>query len=162
MGRHRSTGKRLTGGSVSVLGIGAGISTISTATEKDIIQALVTFLEDRRVLFNLERLEVESEADHSVLEIRRELTETLQQLDPNSQAARHVRGMRGACRRYLDKPRQQFRHIGGSRGRGINNPGFFVALGEFRATLGNEFKALSALFPLVIEPQLRDLFPVPD
>src|SRR5258707_14407757 len=86
MAKTRDTGRRVTGISASALGFGVGVSTTAAATDRDIIPALVTFLEDGRVLFNPENLEVQSEVDHSVVEIRRELTEALQQLDRKSSA----------------------------------------------------------------------------
>lgn len=165
MGKNRSTGRRVSGGSVSVsaLGLGGGLSTTATTTDRDISQALVTFLEDRRVLFNPEYLEVASEVDHSVLEIRKELTESLQQLDPKSRAVKPMRAMRAACRRYLDEPRQHFRHMGGHGHRhGHDNPGFFMALGELRCTFGAELKRLDDLFNLDMESHLRDIFPPED
>jgi hypothetical protein len=162
MAKSRSTGRRITGTGISALGVGASVSTTSTTTDRDIVQALVTFLEDRRALFNPDYLEIESQVAWSVTEIRKELTEALQQLDPNSPAVAPVRVMRGACRRYLDEPHQQFRHLDYEPGRHREGtPGFFLALGELRATFGIEVKRLDDLFKLEIEPQLRELFPQP-
>jgi uncharacterized protein DUF6650 len=158
MAKSRSTGRRVTGGSGSALGFGLGLSTTATATDRDIVQALVVFLEDRRALFNADYLEVQSQVDHSVIEIRKELTEALQQLEPTSPAVPPIRSMRAACRRYLDNPRQQFRLMGRSGVPGQNVPGFFVALGELRAIFGVELKQLDDRFGLDIEPQLRELF----
>jgi hypothetical protein len=160
MAKPRSTGKRVAGGSASALSFGAGVSTAAVTTDQDVIQALITFLEDRRVLFNPEYLEVASEVDHSVEDMRKELTEALQQVDRKSPAVAPLRALRAACRRYLDNPRQEFRHIGRHDGRdGRNEPGFFVALGELRAIFGHELKLLDDLFDLDVEPQLHALFP---
>jgi hypothetical protein len=146
------------------LGFGGGVSSALVTTDRDIAQALTTFLEDRRVLFNPEWLEESSQVDHSVQEIRKELTEALQQLDPKSPAGDPMRAMRAACRRYLDEPRQKFRHVGeGSYRRGHElDPGFFVALGELRAVFGAELQRLDGLFHLTIETQLRNVFPAQD
>ena len=96
----------------------------------------MTFLEDRRVLFNPEYLEVESQVDHSVIEIRKELTEALQQIDPKGKAVQPMRTMRAACRRYLDEPRQRFRLMEThDRHHNRGDPGFFLALGELRGPL---------------------------
>lgn len=163
MGKTRSTGRRLSGASMSVVGVGAGMAVTAVTTDRDIVQALVTFLEDRRVLFNLEHLEVASQVDRSVLEIRKELTEALQQLHPQSPAVKPIRAMRAACWKYLDAPRQHFRHMGGHRYRHDDNePGFFVALGELRATFGAELQRLDELFQLNIEDHLRAAFPAQD
>lgn len=160
MGKHRSTGRKLSGTNMSVLGVGVGVSTSPAATDRDIVQGLATFLEDRRVLFNPDYLEVEWQVDDSVQEIRKQLTETLQQL-PDGDAANAIRAMREACRRYLDNPRQHFRHLErhGPHPREAG-AGFFLALGELRGVFGAEMKRLDDLFQLKIEKQLRDLFPV--
>jgi hypothetical protein len=167
MAKTRSTGKRITGGSVSgsAFGFGGGVgaSVAATTTDRDIVQALVTFLEDRRVLFNPEYLEVEVQVASSVVQIRRELTEALQQLDPKSPAVSSISMMRAACRRFLDHPRQYFRHFEGPRHSHDDLvPGFFLALGELRATFGAELQRLDKQFKLRIEVQLRDLFPGED
>jgi len=169
MGKSRRTGKRISGASASVFGFGAGVSTTPVSTDRDICQALVTFLEDRRVLFNPEYLEVPSQVDHSVIEIRKQLTKALQQIDPKSAATESIRTMRAACRRYLDDPRQSFRHFDGYLDRfhvhgwhERNAPGFFLALGELRATFGVELMRLDNLYSLDIELQLRAVFPKED
>src|SRR5262249_22754147 len=118
--------------------------------------------EDRRVLFNPEYLEVQAQVDNSVIDIRRELTEALQQLGPTSPAVPPIRSMRAACRRYLDNPRQRFRFMDRGEDSDSNDPGFFVALGELRAIFGVELKQLDDRFGLDIEPQLRDLFLTPE
>lgn len=165
MAKPRSTGRRVAGGgaSGSVLGIGAGgsVSYAAYATDKDIVQALVTFLEDRRVLYNAEYLEVETEVSSSVVDIRKELTEALQQVEPRGPAIIPLSAMRAACRRYLDHPRERVQHFD-RLGRGENVPGFFIALGEMRATFGAELKRLDKLYDLRIEVQLRDLLPEDD
>ena len=162
MAKNRITGRRVTVAGISALGFGASVSTTAAITDRDIVQSLITFLEDRRVLFNPDYLEIESQVARSVTEIRKELTEALQQLDPNSPAVAPVRMMRGACRRYLDEPRQRFRHMDHPpRRQGEGTPGFFLALGELRATFGTEVKRLDDQFKLEIEPQLRELFPQP-
>jgi len=161
MTKRRETGTRVTGAGLSVLGVGGSLSTAPTATERDIVQALMVFLEDRRVLFNPEYLEMQSDVDHSVLEIRAALTETLKQLDPKEPASAALRAMRAACRMYLDQPRQRFRFMHGD-GRGHGDPGFFVALGALRALFGEHLQRLDDHFKLEIEPQLRSIFPAKD
>jgi hypothetical protein len=121
----------------------------------------VTFLEDRRVLFNLDHVEVESQVASSIVAIRKELTEALQQVDPGGPAVAPISAMRAACRRYLDHPRENPLHFDFDWRRG-NVPGFLVALGELRAVFGAELKRLDKLYQLRIEVQLRDLLPEDD
>jgi hypothetical protein len=161
MVKSRKSGKQLAGTSLSILGLGIGASVASTRTDGDVAQGLVTYLEDKRVLFNPEHLEGESEVQYSVQEIRTQLTDALQQVDPKGPAAEAIKAMRAACRQYLDGPRQHFQHMGVHM-RGMNEPGFFLALGELRARFGVELKRLDNLFGITMEPQLRALFLAPD
>jgi hypothetical protein len=108
-----------------------GVSVATTTTDCDIVQALLTFLENRRVLFNPEYFEVET------------FTEALQQLDPKSATVSSISTMRTACRRFPDHPQQHFRHFEGPRHRSDDlAPGLFVVLGELRATFGAELQRL--------------------
>jgi hypothetical protein len=91
------------------------------------------------------------------MEIRKELTEALQQIDPKSPAVAPIRSMRAACRQYLDGPRQRFRHMDR-----FHDAGFFVALGEMRAVFGAELKRLDDRYNLDIESHIRAIFPMPD
>lgn len=163
MGKSRSTGRKVTGVSGSALGFGVGVSTSTTTTERDVVQALIIFLEDRRVLFNPDDLEEQSQVNSSVQEIRAELTEALQQVDPQGLVAAALRLMRSSCRQYLDDPRLHFRFIDRcDRPERRDNPGFLVALGGLRAMFGLALLQLDQLFALEMEPQLRGLLPKPD
>src|SRR5438552_16206546 len=79
-----------------------GIQWTPPSKERDIAQSVVTFLEDRRVLYNPTELELPHRCISSVIEIRHFLTEKLNELDQNSELAKNVRTMRSACRRLLD------------------------------------------------------------
>jgi hypothetical protein len=64
---------------------------------------VITFLEDRRVLYAPDSLEVPSHCVHSVLEIRHFLSAELGKLGGNSELAASLRAMRAACRKFLDR-----------------------------------------------------------
>src|ERR1700680_1475395 len=62
-----------------------------------IVRDFVLFLEDRRVLYNPMFLEVVSQVEHSVHEIREQCTKTLQALSPGAFAVTPIRAIRDAC-----------------------------------------------------------------
>jgi hypothetical protein len=83
-----------------------GISWNPPESEREIVRRLITYLEDRRsLIYPLSRLHSHSPLRicDSILEIRRELTKTMQQLSEDSKAVPHIRAMRAACLQFLDK-----------------------------------------------------------
>src|SRR5258708_15861291 len=100
--KPRSSGKKITGGGMSALGFGASVSTAPSTTDRDVVPALVTFLEDRPALYMDHRREFNEHVTASILAIRKLITEALQQVDVQSPAVVALRGMRAACRKYLD------------------------------------------------------------
>src|SRR5579885_330884 len=89
---------RITGFSTPVF----GIQWEPPQKEREIAKSVVTFLEDRRVLYNPTELELPQHCIASISEIRHFLTEKLAELDQNSELAKNVRMMRSACRKFLD------------------------------------------------------------
>jgi hypothetical protein len=59
---------------------------------------VIAFLEDRRVLYEPEQMEVPDHCVHSVIEIRHRLSDELGKLDGNSELAASLRAMRVAWR----------------------------------------------------------------
>ena len=133
-------------------------------SETDVVRNFLVFLEDRRVLYNAMLLEVSHEVETSIHQIREECTRTLQRLKQNAFAAQPIRAIRAACRRYHDDCREEFRHLDCDtetryyRRRG-ESPGFFVALGAFRATVGQQVALLAAHYDLSIEGDLAGVIP---
>lgn len=141
---------------ISIGGVGASWET--PKDDKEIVRSVIHFLEDRRVLYRPEHLEVENHVIQSVIQIRQKLTEAISKLPENSRAIPHLKAMRAACREFLDnppvfpnfpQPRRGLFHLGG----------FLVGLGELRRTFGIELKALCALFKIEVEDDLKQIFP---
>src|SRR5260370_41813298 len=107
-----------------------GVSWEPPNNEREIAKSVVTFLEDRRVLYNPTELEVPHHCISSVIEIRRFLTEKMNDLDQNGELAKNLRTMRAACRKFLDTTQrldmQRFSH--GSYQSWV----FYSSLGEMR------------------------------
>lgn len=151
---------RLTGISTPL----GGVSWEASELEVSIARRVIAFLEDRRVLYAPDELEVPSHCVHSVFEIRRCLTAELGRLDGGSEFAASLRAMRAACRKFLERV--------GVDGREValyaNHQGhwaswtFYSALGEMRGTFGVHLARIAARFKLDIEDKLATILPAKD
>jgi hypothetical protein len=151
---------RLTGISTPL----GGISWQATETEMAAARRVISFLEDRRVLYAPDEMEVPAHCVHSVLEIRRFLTVEVGKFDNGSELAASLRAMRAACRRFLERV--------GADGRDAvlyaNHRGhwaswtFYGALGEMRGTFGIHLARIAAEFRLDIEDALATILPERD
>jgi hypothetical protein len=139
-----------------------GVSWNAPAADRDVVRAFLTFLEDRRVLFNPFQLEVEHQVQYSILEIRKHCTKTIEVLSDSSHAIAPLRGIRAACRRFLDEPLTHSRRF---HQRDFHEPEgreFFTALGEFRATVGAHVASLAVLYKIELQPELASIVPAED
>lgn len=146
---------RITGFSVPVF----GVSWNPPQPEIGTARRVLTFLEDRRVLYNPYHLEVADQCIQSVLDIRRFLTEVIGQLGADSKLAEHLRGMRAGCRVFLDATSPGARRIIRSHWAGPFESSFFTALGELRATIGLHVAAVAVMHGLDVEGELAEVLP---
>ena len=151
--KYKQIAKSLTGFSTPFF----GVSWNPPETDRDIVRKLITFLEDRRALYNPYNIETPMFVDQSLLEIRKELTNTLQRIGNNPDISPHLRAMRAACRKYLNEVRNQ------------SGPRFhyrefeiFAALGELRALFGIHIAQLAVKYGIDIEKELASILPVED
>ena len=148
---------RLTGISTPLV----GVSWQPTDLEVSAARRMIAFLEDRRVLYAPDSLEVPSHCVESVLEIRRFLSGELGKLETGSEFAASLRAMRAACRKFLERV--------GTDGRETvlyaNQHGhwaswtFYSALGEMRGTFGVHVAKIAAEFKLDVEDRLAEILP---
>jgi hypothetical protein len=140
---------RLTGISTPVF----GVSWNPPEAECAVARRVLTFLEDRRVLYTPESMEVPEHCIRSVLEIRAMLTHELGQLTSADELADSPRALRAACRKFLDtiQPRQRdIERYGFSQGHWASWM-FLGALGEMRGVFGVHLAILAAKFGLSVE-----------
>lgn len=153
--------RRMTGFSTPVF----GVSWSAPTPEREWIRHLLNFLEDRRVLYVPYPNEEFDYAVRSVIEIRKELTETLNKLPEKSEAVDPVRAMRAACRKFLNDPSLESRNPERSHRPPTLHwmePGFLVALGELRASFGVQIARLSVRYGIDIEEELASILPASD
>jgi hypothetical protein len=147
---------RITGFSVPVFGVSWNPPQPDIATARKVL----AFLEDRRVLYNPYHLEVAYQCIHSVVEIRRFLTEVIGQLGADSKLVEHLRAIRAACRAFLDETGPGARRVVRSRWPGESESSFFMALGELRARIGVHIAAIAVMHGLDVEGDLAEILPV--
>lgn len=127
-------------------------------SDAETVRQFLVFLEDRRVLYNAMDLEVVAQVERSIHEVREQCTRSLQALGPSAFAVGPVRAIRAAGRRFHDDQHEDFRFFDG-RSRGEGTPGFFAALGAFRATVGHQVALLAAHYDIDVEGELAAVLP---
>lgn len=148
---------RLTGISTPL----GGVSWEASEATVSVARRVIAFLEDRRVLYVPDELEVPSRCVQSILDIRRFLTTELGKLAADSEFASSLRAMRAACRKFLDQTDAREHNVTLY----ANRPGhwaswtFYSALGEMRGTFGVHLAQIAAHFKLDIEDGLASILP---
>ena len=125
-----------------------GVQWTPTEPERKVVRDVLTFFEDRRVLYNPCAWELEREVTDSVLRIREVLTEAIQRLGEDSKAAPAMRAMRAACREHLDHSRERYGHHD-----------FSVDLGRLRALFGLQIAFLAIQYGIDLEDDLASIIP---
>jgi hypothetical protein len=124
-----------------------GVQWVPTEPERKVVRDVLTFFEDRRVLYNPCAWELAQEVNDSVLRIREVLTEAIQRLGEDSHAAPAMRAMRAACREYLDSSRHQYSHD------------LSIGLGRLRALFGLQIAFLAIQYGIDLEDDLASIIP---
>jgi hypothetical protein len=156
--KFKEIASRLTGFSVPVFGISWNPPELEVAVAKRVL----AFLEDRRVLFNPYHLEVAEQCVRSVVEIRHFLTLEIGRLGGDSKLGEHLRGIRAACRKFLDDLPSGPGRILRPHWPGPFESGVFTQLGELRASIGLHIAAIALMHGLDVEGQLASTLPEPD
>lgn len=151
---------RITGFSVPIF----GIQWSPPEAERAVAKRVLTFLEDRRVLYVPSEMEVPEHGVQSVLRIREFLTSELGRLTSDGQLADSLRAMRTASRKFLNAVGAEdspiVRHAF-DRGHHASWE-FNQALGEMRGVFGIYIAILAATHGLDIEDGLAAIVPGTD
>lgn len=153
-------GIRITGVDLPV--VGGGVSWEYTEGDNKVARAVVTFLEDRRVLFGDRHCEDEAHCIRSAIAIRRFLTEQIAAAKPGKDLEGCLRSMRAACRRFVE--------AGGPDGSDFFANGryyrtadlFGLALGDLRTSIGHQLAVVLRHYPIEIEEELASILPAVD
>jgi hypothetical protein len=148
-------GRRITGISTPVF----GLSWNPPEDRRRIVRGLVAFLEDRRALYADFHMEYSPWVEKSVLEMRSVLTKTLKSCPEDGELTGPIRGMRSACRKFLDR----MAYPGSLRMNMYPHEALmWEALGELRGMFGLHLARLCAEYGVDVEPELAAIFPDSD
>ena len=136
-----------------------GVSWEPPADQRDKIRQLITFLEDRRSLYYDRFLEYSPWVIESILEIRKEITNTLKNIPDDSEAVVSLKTMRAACRKFLDQNAEPRLSKMPPR---VMHENMWVSLGELRATFGMHLARLCVAYGIDAPGELAQLFPAED
>ncbi len=151
---------RLTGISTPL----GGVSWQASEVEASAARRIIAFLEDHRVLYAPDELEVPEHCVHSVMDIRRFLTVELGKLDSGSELGASLRAMRAAGHKFLGRVGVNGREAtlyANHRGHWASWT-FYSALGEMRGTFGVHLVRIAAQFQLDVEDKLASILPAKD
>lgn len=157
--KFREIAARLTGISTPVF----GVSWNPADSEVAVARRVITYLEDRRVLYVPSEVEIPHHCVESVLQIREFLTHELGGLTSDGQLSRSLAAMRAVCRKFLQTVQQDDNRIvrfGADRSHYASWV-FIGALGELRGVFGLHIAAIAAAFGLDVESDLSAILPAP-
>jgi hypothetical protein len=121
---------------------------------------VITFLEDRRLLFGIRHSEDELHCVHSAIEIRKFLTDELASAKPGRSLAASLRAMRSAMRAFVDAAGPNARDL--RYHDGTQTDRFSLALGQLRALVGFQLAVIAGQYGLEVEPDLAQILPPED
>lgn len=152
--------KRITGISSPVF----GVSWNPTNTEKDIAKGVISFLEDRRVLYVPSEMEVPRHCIDSILQIRQFLTKEIAKLEQDSELSKSLRAMRAACRKFLskiDSDKEDLIKFGAVTEHWASWE-FNGSVGELRGVFGIHIAKIAVSYGLNVEDDLASILPEQD
>lgn len=141
-----------------------GISWTSAKLEINAVKKVITFLEDRRVLYIVYELKNPKHCIDSIIKIRELLTNTLFDVDTDGELGMTLKAMRNTCRKFLNEVQSEFYFKNGHELH-LNNLGmgaqihFFNAMGELRTTMGIFIAKILVMHTLDCESELQAILP---
>ena len=138
-----------------------GVSWNPPESQRSIARRVISFLEDRRVLYVPSEVEIPHHAVESILEIRRFLTSELGNIEHDSEIGISLAALRSSCRKFMNKVDGDQREIirfGSNHGH-FASWIFISALGELRGVFGIHLAKIATAYGLDVEDDLASIFP---
>jgi hypothetical protein len=133
--------------------------------DSNVARRVLTFLEDRRVLYNHWWHEDIEACIRSVQQIRQFLTDELMRLDSGSNLIHSLRAMRAACRRFVDVrfSEQDMITLRAHAGPQFDDGAKLGAgLGELRQTFGYHVALIAVQYEIDVDADLASILPAYD
>ena len=114
-------------------------------------------------MVDMDEMEIPHHCAHSIIEIRRILSDEIGKLDTSSALSQSLRALRAACRKFLDTVQSEERilEFGAHQGH-FASWTFNGAVGELRGCFGIHLAQIAAQYGLDIEDKLATILPAPD
>lgn len=148
--------RALTGVSASLGPVGLGVQWDNKPGDHEAALKVLTFLEDRRLLFGVRHAEDEYECVQSAQQIRRFLTDVLGQGTTGPSLTAALKAMRAACREFVSAggpdARRYREHYGGP---GVDS--FSMQLGQLRGLMGHQIGYLLIQYKIEVEDALASM-----
>jgi len=156
--KFKEIASRLTGISIPIF----GVSWNPPKAHVTVAKKVITFLEDKRVLYNPYHLEDPRHCIESINEIRQFLTVEIGELNDAEGLPQSLRAMRAACRKILDII--QSHNLDALHGfqNGASSWIFNSALGELRGVFGIHLASIATQHGLDMEDELAAILPQND
>ncbi|MFT6556953.1 DUF6650 family protein [Sneathiella sp.] len=154
--KFKEVASRVTGLSSPIF----GISWNPPEPEIAVARRIITFLEDRRVLYVPSEMESPEYCVRSVLKIRSFLTEQLSGLSTKSDLTDTIRALRSSCRKFLNTVGENNEIVAHGAHQGHWASWVFNgAVGEMRGVFGIHIARLAASHGLDVEDELATIIP---
>ncbi|XES76270.1 MAG: DUF6650 family protein [Candidatus Bathyarchaeia archaeon] len=136
----------------------------SKTTEGEIARQVVSYLEDRRVLYLSSEMECPNHCVQSVLQIREFLTTKIGELPGKTDLSTSLKAMRAACRKFLSAigdPDGDIIRFGSHQGHWASWE-FNGAIGELRGVFGIHLEKIVNTYNIQVEKDLASIMPLDD
>jgi len=125
--------------------------------DKDVARRVITYLEDRRLLFGERHTNDQMHCVDSAIGIRNFLTHEIANARPGKSLEASLRAIRAACRNFVEAAgpnARNFRYEDGPR-----TDRFSLALGELHTLVGLHLAVIADQYGLEVEEDLRQILP---
>jgi hypothetical protein len=123
--------------------------------DPDVAHRVMSFLEDRRILFGKRHCEDEIHCVRSALAIGRFLTNEMGRSGIGRSLRASLSAMRAACRQFIEAAGPDACNF--RRRQSVQADPFSMALGELQKLFGLHVAILAAGYDIDVEPQLRSI-----
>lgn len=139
-------------------GFGFSVNWEKVPGDEEVARRVITFLEDRRVLFGMRHMEDEQYCVDSANQIRHFLTDQLSQAKAGKSLATSIKAVRTAVRAFVEAAGGDARNFRYHRS-GAMADEFSVALGELRSRVGLQIALIADQYDIEVEDGLAQLLP---
>ena len=125
--------------------------------DKDVARRVITYLEDRRLLFGQRHTQDQMHCVDSATQIRNFLTKELTNAKPGKSLEASLRAIRRACRNFVEAAGPDARNFRYQDG--LQTDLFSLALGELHTLVGLHLAVIAHQYGIEVEDDLAQILP---